>query len=359
MKLKELINQSTAKVGYTLYKAKPGICVAAGMIGTAGAVYLAWRAGRKTADVVEEVKNDISTVRETRPKEVVDAPTGEKHYIVEEGQVEKSEYNRALIKAYATAAYKLGKLFAPAVVVEVGSLITIAHGYGLLNQRFVATAQLAQAYAACITAYRDRVKNELGEEKERQLYYGIHEEIVEEQELDENGEPKLMKNGKPKIIKTKKEVLDEELAKHSPFARIFDAEYCSQFEVDSVTGEEDVWYNGKLMSDVEKMFNNQIRYAKYHLVTVNDILDYFKWDLSGPGQCDGYHGEMVNGEFIFDAGNPEGIKFLLFPVYYRDEETGHLKRSYIFDLNLIPEKSNILGFYPTVQRTVKEINGCT
>lgn len=359
MKLKELINQSTAKVGYTLYKAKPGICVAVGMIGTVGAVYLAWRAGKKTADVVEEVKNDISAVRETRPKEVVDAPTGQKHYIAEEGQVEKTEYNRALIKAYATAAYKFGRLFAPAAIVEAGSLITIAHGYGLLNQRFVATAQLAQAYAACITAYRGRVKAEVGEEKERQLYYGIHEEIVEEPELDENGKPKLLKNGKPKMIKTKKEVLDEELAKHSPFARVFDAEYCSQFEVDSETGEEDVWYNGKLMSDVEKMFNNQIRYYRYNLLPVNEIYDYFHWDRSGDGQINGYHGKLVNGEFIFDAGNPEGVKFLLFPVYYHDAETGYLKKSYIFDLNLIPEKSNILGFYPKVQRTVKEINGCT
>ena len=155
---------------------------------------------------------------------------------------------------------------------------------------------------------------------------------------------------------TKKEVLDEELAKHSPFAKVFDAEYCNQFQVDSETGEEDISYNGVWFKDVEKMFNNQIRYKKYNMLTANEIYDYFKWDLSAIGATSGYHGTRVGSDFIFDTGNREGIKFYLFPVYYHDEATGYLKKSYIFDLNLDPANSNILGFYPTVQRTVKEIN---
>ena len=359
MNIKEAIaqNSTVSKLSYAFYKAKPTVCVVAGLIGTAGAVFLAWRAGKKTDAVIEEVKNDISEVKAKRPKEVTDAPTGKTYYLAEEGQLEKSEYNIAFTKVCLTSAYRLGKLFAPAVGLEIASVATVAYGFDLLNERFVATAQLAQAYAACLSAYRKTVRNEVGEEKERQLYYGLHEELVEEPELDENGNPKVMKNGKPKMIKTKKEVLDEELAKHSPFARVFDAEYCSQFEVDSETGEENVWYNGKLIKDVERMFNNQIRYAKYNMVTANDIYSYFKWDLSGPGQYSGYHGKKLpNGDFIFDIGDPDGIKFFLFPVYYHDEN-GYLKKTYIFDLNLNEKDNDILEFFPKTQRTVKEING--
>ena len=358
MNIKEAIaqNSTVSKVSYAFYKAKPTVCVVAGLIGTAGAVFLAWRAGKKTDVVIEEVKNDISEVKAKRPKEVTDAPTGKTYYLAEEGQLEKSEYNIAFTKVCLTAAYKLGKLFAPAVGLEIASVVTVAYGYGLLNERFVATAQLAQAYAVCLSAYRKTVRNEVGEEKERQLYYGLHEEVVEEPELDENGNPKVMKNGKPKMIKTKKEVLDEELAKHSPFARVFDAEYCSQFEVDSETGEENVWYNGKLVPDVEKMFNSLIAYRPYKLYTLNDIYDWFKFDKSGEGQIVGWHCTLVNGKPVFDIGDPEGIKIFVFPVYYRDEN-GWLKKSYIMDFNLDIEKNNILGFFPKVQRTVKEING--
>lgn len=361
MKLKELIAQNSAvsKFSYAFYKAKPGICVAAGLTGTAIAVYLAWNAGRKTSEVLEEVKNDISKVKAQRPKEVTDAPTGKTFYVVEEGQMEKSEYNRALVKVFMTAGIKFGKIFAPAAIAEAVSIITVAHGYGLLNERFVATAQLAQAYAACLTAYRGRVKDKYGEDEERRLYYGIKEEIIEEPELDKNGEVKKTKDGKVKVIKTKKEVLDEELAKHSPFARVFDAEYSAEFETDKETGLENVWYNGKLLKDVERMFNEIIKYAKYNIIPANEIYEQLGMDQTGHGQIDGYHGHWENGEFIFDIGDPEGIKFYLFPVYYHDDETGGLKRSYIFDLNLDPVKNNILGFFPETQRTVKEINGQT
>lgn len=358
MKLKELIaqNATVGKIGYTFYKAKPGICVATGLVGTGVAVYFAWRAGRKTEAVLEEVKNDISAVKAQRPKEVTDAPTGKVHYIIEDDQLEKSEYNRALIKAYFTAAYKLGKLAVPSIAIEIASIMTVVHGYGLLNDRLVATAQLAQAYAACFSTYRDRVKKEVGEEKEQQLYYGTHEEIVEEPVLDENSNPVTDKKGKVKVIKSKKEVIDEALAAASPFARIFDAEYSRAFETDSETGEEDVWYNGKLLSDMEKMFNNVIRYNSNNIVTANMIYEYAGMSTMGPGQTSGYHGHWENGEFIFDVGDPEGIKFIVKPIYYHDESSV-LKKSYIFDLNLDPVKNNILGFYPDTQRTVKELNG--
>ena len=346
MSIKESIalNPTMGKINDALYKAKPTICVLIGMGGTALSVYLAWRAGRKTEATIEEIKNDISEVKAKRPKEVVDAPTGKVSYVVEEGQIEKSEYNRELLKVHFTAALKLGKIFAPAALTEVASLMTIGYGYGMLNERFVETAKACQAYATFLTAYRGRVRDAVGEDKERQLYYGTHEETFDEPETDKNGEVKCTKDGKPKYKKTKKEVLDEELAKHSIYARVFDPDFCPQFEIDCETGEEDVAYNGKWIKDSEKMFNNLIRYNKYHLFTMNDIYDHFKFKYAGYGQVMGYHCKIdpVTKAPIFDVGDPEGIKFLLFPVWYRDEKTGALKKSYIIDFSM---PGNILKCY--------------
>lgn len=348
MNLKESMttNPTIAKINDGFYKAKPTIFVVLGMAGTAASVFLAWRAGRKTKETVEEIKNDISEVKEKRPTEIVDGPTGKVTYAVGENQLTKAEYNKALCKAYLTAGIKLGKIFAPAVITEVASLTSIGYGYGILNDRFVATAQACQAYAAFLATYRDRVKNAIGEEKERQLYYGTHEETVDEPDIDKNGEVKLTKDGKPKLHKTKKEVLDAELAKHSIYARVFDPEYCTQFQIDEETNEEDVAYNGKWIRDSEKLFNNKIRYNGYHIITMNDIYDHFGFKYTGYGQVMGWHCKIdpKTKEPIFDIGDPDGIKFVLFPVWYHDDKTGALKKSYIIDFNVA---GNILGYYDT------------
>lgn len=324
------------KFSDALYKAKPTICVVVGMVGTAVSVYLAWRAGRKVGDVIEEVKTDISEVKEQRPTEVIDETTGKVvDYVVKEGQISKKEYNRALLKAHYTALIKLGKLVAPAVITEVVSIVTIGYGYGIISDRAAEAAAACQAYAAFISDYRGRVQDKIGKDEERKLYLGIKDVEVEEPELDKDGNPKLNKDGKPKVRKTKKEVLDFELAKHSPYARIFDPDHCPSFEC-SEDGLDNFWYNGKLLKDVQHSFNHIIRYAQGNVVLLNDIYRTLGFKLSSLGATDGWHANIVNDKLIFDNGCEEGIKFTLYPVWYYDEYS-MLKKTYIIDFNVDPK----------------------
>ena len=360
MSLKESIalSPTIGKINDSFQQAEPTVCIVLGILGSAAAVYLAWQAGRKTDEVIEEIKNDISEVREKRPKEVTEAPTGRTFYVVEEGQVEKKEYNKMFLKVVTSAAIKVGKLFAPAIITEIGSIAFIGYGTGQISERAAAATELAATYAGVLVSYRDRVKSYVGEEKERQIYYGMHEETIEEPELGKNGEPKVTKDGKPKMKKTVVTVLDEELAKHSPFARIFSPDFTYEFGRDELTGEEDIWYNGKMIKDVERYYNNIIQYSPYHIVTLNDIYSHLGMDLSADGQSIGWHGhkDRKTGEFIFDCGGPEGIKIQAFPIWYHDEVDGSLKKAYIMDFN-VTKDNNILKFYPKIQRKVKDING--
>ena len=338
-------NNLMGKFSDSLYKNKPTIYVVAGMAGTAVSVYLAWKAGKKTKETIEEIKNDIQEVRTLRPEqEVTDPKTGETTVVINENSLSKKDYNLALAKVYMQAGIKCGKVFAPAILTEVASLTAIGVGYGILNERHLATVEAANMYARMLSQYRERVKEQVGTEKERQLYFGTKEKEYEEPELNDKGEPKLSREGKPKVKKTKREILEEELSKHSMYARVFDAKNCTEFEYNHDTLEENVFYNNKSIKDRVDYLNKIMYYQPYHMFTFNDILKEFGFKQRKYGQVMGWHCkgiDPVTKKFIYD-GDPEGIRVELFPVWYEDDD-GKLVKTYIIDFNV---SENILGYYP-------------
>ena len=347
MSIKESLmeNPMMNRLSEGLYRNKPKIYVVAGMVGTAVSVYLAWRAGRKTKEVVEEVKNDISEVHEKRPEQiVVNEETGEQITVVNENGLSKKDYNIELAKVYVKSAYKLGKVFAPAVLTEAAALTAIGVGYGILNERHLATIEAANMYAKMLSNYRLRVKEQLGDDKEKELYFGVKEKEFDEPDLNEKGEQKLTREGKPKFKKTKRQVLEEELKKHSMYARVFDPKNCREFEYNTKTLEENVFYNDMSIKHRVQYLNKSMYYQPYHMYTLNQVYDYFGFEWRDYGQVMGWHCSGVDKqtkEFIYD-GDPEGIQVELFPVYYEAED-GTVKKTYIIDFN-VPEK--ILGYYP-------------
>lgn len=329
-----------------LYRNKPTIYVVTGMIGTAVSVYLAWKAGKQTKEVIEEVKNDISEVRAKRPEQqVYDEETGEVTTVENDEGLSKKDYNLALAKVYMNAAYKLGKVFAPAVLTEAASLTAIGVGYGILNERHLATVEAANMYARMLKKYRSRVREQVGDEKEKELYFGTKEKEFEEPELNDKGEPKLTREGKPKMRKTKRQVLEEALKEHSMYARIFDPKNCKEYEYDAKTLEEDVYYNNMSIRHRAQMLTNNMYYQPYHKWTLNDVYKEFGFSERSYGQAMGWHCsgiDPVTKKFIFD-GDPEGIRVELFPVWYEDDD-GNMVKTYIIDFNV---SENILGYYPT------------
>ena len=348
MSFKEALaeNSIVGKMSDGWYKAKPTVLVVGGMIGTAVAGYLAWRAGRKHQEVIEEVQDDISEVHEKKPV-AVDEETGEVIPVQQMSKKQAQEYRLELAKVYIKAAYKLGKVYAPAIITEAAALVAIGNGFGILNTRFSESVAAFAALSTNFSNYRKRVVEDLGEEKDQEYYYSCRTHDIEEPELDEDGKPKLNKKGEPKVKKTKKVVLEDELAKHSMYAMIFDEDYSTQFEVNK-DGTSNEYYNEKYVKDLEAMLNYDIKYQPNHMLTMNQI-----YDRLGPydqpkkfkhfGHVTGYHCKIdpVTSEWKFDGGI-DRIKIVSFPVYYTDENTGEMKKSYILDFNT---PGNILGYF--------------
>lgn len=323
------------KLSESYYKNKPTILVVGGMVGSVVAAYLAWRAGRKHEDVIEEVRNDIQEIRDKRPD-----PNATEQ---EPGKLTMGEYRKELTFAYIKGGAKVGKVMGPAIGVELASLAAIGAGFGILDERYTGVVALANAQAKAFRAYRGRCRQIIGEEKEKEIYYGYSEKEVEEPEYEEDGTPALNKRGEPKTHKTKKMVLDEALKQHSMYAQIYDPEFCNELETDPITGDLDDAYNYKVVEDRAKMINMFIYQQKYHMYTMNDIYEIYGLPFKKEGQAAGYHARRnpQTGEITIDMCDEEGFKAKLFPVWYNDDLTGRLKKTYIIDYNC---PGNVLGY---------------
>lgn len=106
---------------------------------------------------------------------------------IDEGSVKEG----ARTRAYIRNAVEVSKLYILPATLTAGGIICVLSGQNILNKRNAALVAAYNGIAASYEAYRDRVREEYGEEVEKDIFLGQKTEIVE----DEKGK------------KTKKKVL--------------------------------------------------------------------------------------------------------------------------------------------------------
>ncbi len=166
MKLEAIKNIITSKAGrqiLTLQKNSPAIMFGTGVVGVAATVVLACRATLKVEqEVLIDAQKNLGLVRD---------------YESETYTEEDRTKDIALI--YVKAAGKLTKLYGPAVLVGISSVALLTGSHVALTRR---NAGLTAAYVALekgFNQYRDRVRDEFGDEKDREFRYGVEEIVTE------------------------------------------------------------------------------------------------------------------------------------------------------------------------------------
>lgn len=158
-------------VGRTMLKVdanSPRILFGVGVVGMLGTVVLASRATLKVEDVLKEHEKkmlDVKTVQHV-------------NYTEQDRQHDK-------LYLYIQTTTKLVRLYAPAVILGSVSVGALTKSHNILQSR---NAALSAAYAgleATFGRYRDRVKEAVGEEKEKELWL----DVQEYQTLDAKGKP--------------------------------------------------------------------------------------------------------------------------------------------------------------------------
>ena len=145
----------------------PTIMVAGGVLGFGITTALAIRQTAKAVDVLPEIKKDIDENRLFAKKELEEASA-----------TEKAAQRKALIKVYVRSSLKLGRIYWPVFAAGTVSAGLVLQGHNILVKR---NATLVAAYTALDTSYRlyrSRVSDEIGEEREQELYTGLKKKVL-------------------------------------------------------------------------------------------------------------------------------------------------------------------------------------
>lgn len=279
-----ITNVVTRNVGRTVLKTKknsPHIFFTGGIVGITVTTFLACKATLKLEKKVDGIKQDIHDVKETK---AIAQQNGEEY--------DEREYVRDLGRVYVKSGLTLGRLYGPSIALGVASVGALTGSHVQLTRR---NAGLTAAFAAVSKAYeeyRARIQEELGEDRERDIYHGLVEE------KNEDGKPVKVLNP----------------TGFSNYARIFDET--------NPNWEKDVDNNRYFLNLQLNYLNHKLK-ARGH-VMLNDVYDALGFERSKEGFIVGW---------IMGGDGDDFIDFGMFEASSSRFING-LERSIVLDFNV-------------------------
>lgn len=278
--MKLIPNAVTAKVARQVLVAQkhsPQILFVAGIAGAITSTIVACKATLKLEGVIDDIEYDVRDVKKHRDEFSTD-------------------YYKDLTYIYAKGAYRVGKLYAPAVVLGTVSIGALTGSHVTLTRR---NAGLTAAYAATQKAfdeYRERVQEELGEKKEADIHHAVKVLDV----VDENGKKIKVPHADPN--------------KWSMYARFFDEA--------SVNWQKNAELN-RIFVQAQQNYANHLLHARGH-VFLNEV-----YDMLGIPRCKA--GQVVG--WVVGEGGDNFIDFGMYEAANADFVNG-AERNIILDFNV-------------------------
>lgn len=183
-----------SKIGFVLKDHAPEILVFTGVGLGVSAVVTAAVSTPKAIKAKQEFDEDIKVINDAH--EAGKTVTGEEYT--------EEDYKKDLVGGYVQGAWKVIKPYLPTIGLTVASVACTLGGFGILKRRHAATLAILSSVSSQFDSYRRRVSKELGDDKERDIYYGLEDVTVEEKVELPNGKTKTVKN-------TTKQMLDDEI----------------------------------------------------------------------------------------------------------------------------------------------------
>lgn len=249
-------------------KHSPTILFGAGVVGMVTSTVLACKATLKIEEVLDE-RDEMSTK--------INLAIQENSDVYSEGDAKKD-----MTILYIQTAVKLTKLYAPAIAVGALSVAALTKSHSILNKRNAAVTAAYAAMDKSFREYRQRVAGELGEDKEREIRYGV-EDIQETQETT---------NG-PKKVKRKA----ASNGGASPYAKFFDN--------NNKNWQPTPEYNQFFIRTQQNYLNDKLH--KHGSVSLNDAYDALGFERTRAGYAVGW---------VYGSGGDDYVDFGL----YKDEE---------------------------------------
>lgn len=267
-KLSRFLGMTKLKV----QKHSPEILLVSGLTGFVGTVVLACKATTKLPEVVsahEDMLNDIHELEIDRVTyEHPDADSIVKH------SVSDKEIQKEKAKVYAAIAKDYICLYGPSVSLGLASGACFIGSYGIEKKRSTALLGAYNGAMAAFETYRQRVREELGDEADERFRYGWKKEKLEGEVVDDKGKKK----------KTKEDILTLDAGEPSQYARVFD-----QYIADGVPNPNwynDPFFNMQFLKAQESYFNTLLNTRGY--VFLNEVYDHLGFPLTKEGGLVGW-----------------------------------------------------------------------
>lgn len=157
----EKVSQTVGRQLLVVSKNSPHILFGVGLVGFVGTTILASRAALRVNSIVDEARSDLDDV-DTLVRDVD---------LAARNNYTDKEAGRDRFYIYSRTAIDLGRLYLPTVFVGGVSIFCLSKAHGILTDR---NATLTAAYVGldrAFSEYRKRVEEELGADRERDIYY--------------------------------------------------------------------------------------------------------------------------------------------------------------------------------------------
>jgi len=260
----------TRLVGKTMLQTKknsPHIFFAAGVTGVCVSTFLACRATLKLEPVLDQMKDNLD--RAKRKPDVA-----ERNGI----GYSDSEHRREMAHVYFQGGKELGKLYGPAFVVGAASITALTGSHVQLSRRNAALTAAYAGIAQALEEYRGRVRAEVGDEKESDIWLGVEEQTI----TDEDG-----KKQKIKVA-----------ANPERHSRFFDQK-CGNWKPDPD-------YNRFFLQSQQNFWNQRLHAFGY--VFLNDVYESLGYERTSDGQLLGWTVDSGEGYISFGLEDHLNVK---------------------------------------------------
>lgn len=261
-------------------KNSPHIFFGIGLVGSVVSTVLACKATLKLEENVEEIQASVNSLKQ------LSSGRTEK----DGGEYTERDYYKDLGYVYLKGAVKIGKLYGPSILVGTTSIACLTGSHVQLTRRNAALTMTLTAVSKAFEEYRLKIQEEIGEERENDIYRGLESQKLE---------------GKKELVK----VVNG--PGFSVYARFFDSS--------NPNWTNNSEYN-RIFIKAQQNYANHLLNARGH-VFLNDVYDQLGFERTSAGAVVGW------------VRNGDGDNYIDFDL---DEAFGCLDddMSYILDFNV-------------------------
>lgn len=200
--MKTLATRALGRGKLIFAKHGPTIMTIGGIVVVGFGIYMFCKATMKLEETMDVHEDSIELVRE-------DARIR---------NLSEKEEAKEIFNENRRFAWEITKLYGPAVTTTICGFGLILGGHHMIKKRNAALGMAYKMLEEGYSKYRQRVREDLGEEKDLEYLHGLKKESVNIVTMDENGNEKVVE----------KSVMLPSSQNHSVYARYFD-EYSTQW----------------------------------------------------------------------------------------------------------------------------------